>query len=187
MNNLPDGVRGKILAVGMLLGVLLLIDLVVISPIVGLYDSTAETVQERAALAQRLQNSIRELPRLRKAADALKESSGDQQLLLEGSSDTVAAAMLQSTVKSLIEDGGARLNSAEILPPEKQDPYQKVALRVSFTGDLTLLTAVLRGIETARPVIFVDNVDIRGAGGANQDDGDQSLTIAFDLYGFRPL
>jgi general secretion pathway protein M len=187
MNDLPDGTRGKILAVGILLGAIILFYMVLVAPLIGLYDSGAEALQDRADLAQRLQNATRELPRLRQAAEDLKAGAADEQLLLEGDSDTVAAATLQTTVKTLIEDGGARLDSAEILPPEKRDPYQKVGLRVSFTGDLTLLTAVLRGIETARPVIFVDNVDIRGEGGAGQDDGGQALTIAFDLYGFRPL
>jgi hypothetical protein len=188
MNDLPDGVRGKILALGILAAGLLAAYLVLIAPLIGLYSSTEERLRERTELAERLQRTTGDLPRLRKAAAALQaEASDGSNLLLSGPSATVAAASLQTTIKDLIEQGGAELSSAEILPAEKQEPYEKVGLRVSFSGDLALLTTVLRGIETAHPVVFVDNLEIRGAGAADPDDAGQSLSIAFDLYGFRPL
>jgi type II secretory pathway component PulM len=188
MNDLPDGPRGKILALAILAVALLAIYMVVVAPLIGLYDDGEERLAGRTAMAERLQRNTRDLPRLRQAAAELQAGGGDgTDLLLTGSSATVAAADLQTTIKDLIEEGGARLSSAEILPPETQAPFEKVGLRVSFSGDLPLLTSVLRGIETAHPIIFVDNLEIRGAGATDQDDSGQTLSIAFDLYGYRPL
>jgi general secretion pathway protein M len=186
MNDLPDGIRGKILAVGLCFVVLAVFYTVIVSPLAGLYESGSQTLRERKELVQRLQVSAHELPRLRREAEEARANGGA--LLLTGSSATVAAATLQSTMKKLVESGGARLSSAEILSPENRDQYQRVGIHVQFGGDLRLLMSVLRGIETARPVMFIDNVEIRGAGAdAADESGGNALSITLDLYGFRLL
>jgi hypothetical protein len=106
-------------------------------------------------------------------------------VLLTGSSPAVSAAELQSAMKDIVENSGAHLNSSEILAPEAADNFQKIGVHVAFSGDLTLLTSVLRGIETSHPAMFVDNVEIRG--GADSGDDARTLAIAFDVYGFRAL
>ena len=185
MNSLPEGRRGQALAVGIALLMATLIYLIVISPILQLYESGGDRLQARRDMVDRLRVSERALPTLRVEAAKLRDPSNNGAVLLVGSSPTVAAAQLQTRLKELVESSGAHLASSEILSPEPQDGYQKIGLHVSFSGDLTLLTAVLRGIETARPAMFVDNVEIRG--GADPGEASPTLAIAFDVYGFRSL
>ena len=188
MNDLPTGIRGKALALGLCVLVVVAIYLVIITPLVALYAANAEQLQQRQELAQRLQRSAKALPALRDEADAAQDQASDEDLLLDGDSDSVAAAALQSTVKDLVESAGARLISSEVLPSDKHETLQRVGIHVSFTGNLTLLTTVLQGIQLAHPVILVDNVDIQGADGADQGSGSQKqLAIALDVYGFKPL
>lgn len=182
MTNLPDGLLGKILALGICAMLAAVAYLALIQPLLGLYEDGEQRLQERMELVQRLQGSVRDLPRLRAQAAQWHDKSSNGELLLAGTGDTVAAAALQSALKGLVEDGGASLTSAEVLPPQTQDKFRRIAIRVSFTGDLTLLTSVLRGVETAHPVMFVDNLEIHGA-----DGGDTDLAVAFDVYGFRSL
>jgi general secretion pathway protein M len=184
MNNLPEGPRGKALALGICFVLFALVYMIVIGPLLQLYQDTDERLQTRVALMQRLEVSARALPRLHAAADRLNKQPGQGAAMLTGSSAPVAGAELQSAVKEIVESNGAHLSSSEILAPEAADSFQKVGLHVSLSGDLTLLTAVLHGIETSHPVMFVDNVEIRG--GANPGDDAQTLAIAFDVYGFRP-
>jgi hypothetical protein len=188
MNNLPDGVRGKALALAICLLPVAFLYLAIVSPLRGVYESGAERLRERTELVERLQVSARELPRLRQEAERARAASNGGALLLTGSSATVAAATLQSTMKQLVESNGAKLSSAEILAPENKEQYQRVGIHVQFAGDLRLLMSVLRGIETSHPVMFVDNVEIRGAADAAADDSSgQELSITLDLYGFRLL
>lgn len=184
MNNLPEGPRGRALALGIGFVLLALVYLVVISPLSQLYADTDDRLQSRVALVQRLQVSARELPRLRATADQLAKQPGQGAVLLTGNGPSVAAAELQSAVKEIVENNGTHLSSSEVLAPEAADSFQKIGVHVALSGDLTLLAAVLRGIETSHPVMFVDNVEIRG--GANPGDDAQTLAIAFDVYGFRP-
>ncbi len=183
---LPTGNSGKALALGICGLLLLLFYFIAVEPLIVLYADGQQELHQRSALAERLQRAVHDLPRLRELAQKVNEGSGDTDLLT-GSSDAVAAAALQSTVKGMVVEGGATLNSAEILPAEPHEKYQRVAIRVSFTADLELLTQVLRGIETAHPQLFVDNLDIRSGGAGGADDASPTLTISVDVYGFRSL
>jgi general secretion pathway protein M len=188
MNDLPTGLRGKVLAVALCFLAVAAAYLVIVVPLVAFYQGNSEQLQERQTLALRLQRSARALPELQDQADAAQDTASDEDILLDGESDTVAAATLQSTVKDLVEGAGARLISSEILPPEKRDTLQRVGVHVSFNGNLSLLTTVLQGIRLAHPVIIVDNVDIHSADGTDQNGASQKqLAIALDVYGFKPL
>lgn len=188
MNDLPTGARGKAVAIGLCILVIAAVYLVIVSPLVSLYEGNAEQLQARLQLEQRLQRSAKALPEASAEADQTQdqESAGDE--LFDGESDSVAAATLQSTVKDLVEGAGARLISSEVLPSEKRETLQRVGIHVSFNGSLSLLTGVLQGIQLAHPVILVDNVDIHSADGTDQAPGGQKqLAIALDVYGFKPL
>jgi hypothetical protein len=158
-----------------------------VAPLRSLYERGQETLQERLELARRLANSAAELPRLREAAAKWRGVTHDQDLLFAGSSDAVAGATLQSALKDLIEEGGATLTSAEILPSEASGKFAPVAVRVSFSGNLALIAAVLRGIEESRPVILVDRLDIRSGNESGGEGDDPSFAIALDVHGYRAL
>jgi len=184
---LPDGKPGKVLAAAICAVTVLAAYTVVIGPLTSLYDRGEQTREERLEALRRLEAAAAELPRLRAAAKQWDEKTNHGDPLLEGASDPVAGALLQSTLKEMIEDGGATLSTAELLPAETADKFRRIGLRVSFSGDLNLITAVLSGIESARPVIFVDNLDIRTSRESDGDSAGESYTIALDVHGFRAL
>lgn len=194
MIRLPDGNKGRIAAFGIGATTIAAIYVGVIAPLAALYDRSQQKLEERLETVRRLEVSAAELPSLRAAAQQWREKTRDGDFLLAGSSDTLAGASLQSTLKDLVEQNGAKLNSAEILPSDTsdksesdKDKFHRVGVRVAFSGDLTLITTVLHGIETSHPVIFVDNLDIHTAENSSGDDGGQSFTIALDVHGFRSL
>ena len=188
MRSLRDSTSGKALALA--IGVLLLgaIQFMVIAPLVSYYETTAQRLAERQEVAQRYQNAARDLPRLRSAAAQAQDHDAD--LLLTGSTDAVAAAALQSALKVLVELEGAKLNSAEMLPPETEknvedNVVRRVGVRIAFAGNLTLLATVLEGVEATRPVLSVGNLDIHAAADLDEEDEDRTLAIVMDVYGFH--
>jgi hypothetical protein len=186
--SLPDGVVGK--AFALLIGVATLgaIHFAAVAPLFSYYESAARRLQDRQELARRYQNLARDLPRLRAAATQGLGQSPDGDLLLTGSTDAVAAASLQSTLKDLVEQERAKLTSAEMLPREPVDEVvRRVGVRIAFSGNLKLLTAVIERVETARPVLSIGNLDIHGTGASKAGDGDRTLAVAMDVYGFLPL
>lgn len=187
MMALPEGLIGKILALALCLGLAAIVYMAVVVPVVGFYEDAQSSLQERLDMVQRLDNSSRDLPRLRALRDQWQQAGSN--MLPGDTSDTMAAASIQSTVRALIETGGGALTNSEMLDADQpDDQYRRIRVRVTFTGDLPLLTSVLRGIDVAKPALFVDNLDVRATVASDDsDEGQQKLAIAFDVYGFRSL
>jgi hypothetical protein len=181
---LPEGVRGQILACAMCLVPLAVIDLVVVQPLLGAYETRAAAVEQREAAADHLRETLSDLPGLRMTVEAWRKKTGSQDLLVSGTTDDVAAAAVQSEVKDLLAENGAVLNSAEVVPSQPDEQFRAVGIHAAFSGDLPKVTAVLRGIEAAHPALFIDNLDIhRGADAGDSETPD--LSVAFDVYGYR--
>jgi general secretion pathway protein M len=184
MSTLPDGRRGKALALGLLALLALAFHLAILSPVLAVYEERAERLEQRRELARRYENAAKDLPRLRASAEEGGEASPDEDLLLTGSSDAIAAAMLQSQLKELVEEEGATLASAAMLPAADAGAFRRVGVRVAFAGDLTLLTSVLRNLDEERPVLATGNFELR-AGNAEDSDDNPTLTVALDVFGYR--
>ena len=85
-----------------------------------------------------------------------------------------------------------------MLVPTTEGNFRRVGIRVMFSGDLKLVTAVLRGMETSRPILSVGDFSLHAGGGGSaaaaddsQDDagaiggGGDGLAVTLDVYGFR--
>jgi len=80
--------------------------LVIVTPLIRSMQPTPNSYSSGRNWAQLLQRSAKALPALRGEADAAQDQASDEDLLLDGDSDSVAAAALQSTVKDLVESAG---------------------------------------------------------------------------------
>ncbi len=140
---LPEGPTGRSLALAIAVLAVVLVYFAVVSPVMAFYQDRADDLERRAGMAQRYAALAHDLPALRAADKRWRDKVGGE-LLLDGDSDAVASASLQAAMKSLVEDAGARLLSAEVLPATAEGNFRRVGLRVVISGDLKLVTAVLR-------------------------------------------
>jgi general secretion pathway protein M len=190
MKQLPEGPQGQALALVVAALAVVVLYLLVISPVLAFYGEREDQLDRRLAMAGRYEVLARELPALRAADRTWRDQEGGE-LLLEGSSDAIASAALQAVMKKLVEDAGARLSSSEVLQPAANGNFRRVGIRVAFSGDLKLVTAVLRGVETSRPVLSVGDFSLRSgnaavSGNENAAAGDSGpLSVTLDVYGFR--
>jgi len=180
MSGLPEGTRGKALALAIGALLLCVLYVAIVMPLRGFYDTNAQALHDRGEVMKRYERAVQDLPRLRGEAQQRRQQPGGS-LLLTGSSDAVAAADLQSTLKDLVEADGATLESAQTLPAETLGDFRRVGVRLSFSGSLELLTSVLLGVETANPVLSVGGLELH----SSDEETGQDLTIAMDVYGFR--
>jgi general secretion pathway protein M len=184
VTGLPEGHAGKAAALAILALVVAAIYFAILSPVLAFYDSNAERLEQRRELVRRDKRAADDLPRLRSLAKQRGANPRGADLLLAGASDAVAAAALQSNLKDMVEEVGAKITSAATLPPESEGAFRRVGVRVAFSGDLQLLTTVLLGIEASHPVLSVGNLELHVAGDSEGDD-DPSLAIALDVFGYR--
>jgi hypothetical protein len=182
---LPEGKSGKAAALSVLALVVATAYFAVLAPVLSLYVSNAQTLEQRREILRRDRNAVSDLPRLRALAKERAGEARDNELLLNGASDATAAAELQAALKDMIEENGAKISSAATLTPEAAGEFRRVGIRVASSGDLQVLTSVLLGIEAARPIFRLGNLDLHVAGIADESGENPSLDFALDVFGYR--
>ncbi len=137
-----------------------------------------------------LQSQIAELDRRRNAAGTH----------LRGASDALVAAELQTRVKLAVESHGGRLTSTQILAAKDESELRRIGMRVQMTATIEVLHQIFYQLESSKPLIFLDNIDIRTrraarprrrrSGSTPADvaatpaENEPNLNFRFDIYGY---
>lgn len=93
----------------------------------------------------------------------LQRASEADQTLVQGATPALVGAELQKTLTSLVEAGGGRLESVQVLDPVDEAPFVRIGLRLSFTSSLEGLRSFLYAVEQHAPVLLVEEITIYDA------------------------
>jgi general secretion pathway protein M len=183
---LPTGRRGRLLALSLLIVLLAAVYFVVAAPLFSLYAERAALLEDRRMLLPRLRAVADEAPALRARVEQLRVAAGTRKITLEGASDAIAAATLQSRIEELAASVGATIGSTESLPAEARSGYRRIGLRYVLSGSYETLVKFLAKLETAAPPLVIDNLHIHGVlrrpGAPAATAG---LDAGLDVYGYR--
>ena len=116
------------------------------------------------------------------------ERAGDEaRKTLDAENADLAAAGIQQHAIALIEAEGAAIDSAEILPSEETEFFQKVSVRLTLSADVVKLQRIIHALESAEPWLFIDDLDVRlrrpGEVRASRIAKDD-LLLRFVVFGF---
>lgn len=179
---LPEGLRGRVLALVLSATVVAAAWTGGVRPLMDWYAARGEMLQQRHMLLQRMQALAATLP------DLQRQSSGEHTsdaALLEGASDAIAGAALQSSVQRLAATAGAALNSMEMLPAEPRDSYRRIALRVATAAPWPVLIALLQAIDQGSRHMLIDDLQLRASPFETRAES-SSVSAAFTVLAFRP-
>lgn len=183
MINLPVGARGRALAVAILIGFVGALWLAVAAPLLDWYAQRADALDRRQSLAARMEVLVAALPRLRREAAGIASNLGTQ-ALLEGASDSLAAAAMQSQLDVLAGRSSFALSSAEVLPVEAAGAYRRVSLRFTGAGSWPAVVGLLQAIDETSPRMVIDDLQLQPspsiAAGATE-----LLAATFTVIAFR--
>src|SRR5690349_18204043 len=144
---LPDGPRGRALALGMTAATLGLLWLAVAQPQMNAYQDGSDALQRREALAERMSGVADSLPQRQKEAKATQAAGPPVSATLDGTTDALAAANLDSLVEGMDSRAGAHVTSTEALPAEAVGEYRRISLRISVDATWVVLVHLLQAIE----------------------------------------
>jgi general secretion pathway protein M len=181
---LPEGPSGRAMALGLTAIVLAAAWLAAGQPLLDAYADRADELERRSALAARMADIAASLPELQREAAAQSTDRTPVSATLEGASDALAGAALQSLVESMSHSAGARLTSTEALPAEQVGAYRRVALRVTVDSTWPVLVKLMQAIERATPRMFIDDLQIH-AQPAAEKTREPPLDISFTVLAFR--
>ena len=182
---MPTGRRCRLLALSLLLVALGSVYLLVVSPLLGLYAERAAVVENRSMLLPRLRGAADELPILRARVEQLRVAAGTRKITLEGASDPIAAATLQSRIEELAASVGATIGSTESLPAEVRSGYRRIGLRYVLSGSYDTLVKFLAKLEAATPPLVIDNLHIHGVLRRPGTPAAAGLDAGLDVYAYR--
>lgn len=176
----------RLAAVALLLCVLTLAMLAVAWPLRALhqhYDDALELAGDRLARYSKIAGVRGEV-----LAGIQRINTGNPtKFYLKNASPALAAAEIQDFSKKAVESSGAKLVSMQILPHKDEGDYRQVSVNVQLTASLGNLKNIFLALETARPLLFLDNVSIRSPMGYTpkiQTTVEPELIIQFDLSGY---
>ena len=136
-------------------------------------------------LVPRLKAAADELPGLRARVAELRASAGTRKVTLEGASDAIASATLQTRIEELAASVGATIGSTESLQAEVRGGYHRIGLRYALSGPYETLLKLLAKLEAATPPLVIDNLSIHGALRRPGTAAVSTLDAGLDVYGFR--
>ena len=182
---MPTGRRGQLLALSLLLVALGGVYLLIVSPLLGLYAERAAVLENRRMLVPRLRAAADELPSLRARVEQLRAAAGTRKITLEGASDAIASATLQSRIEELASSAGATIGSTESLPAEARSGYRRIGLRYVLSGSYETLVKFLARLESATPPLVIDNLHIHGVLRRPGTPVAAGLDAGLDVYAYR--
>ena len=184
-----DIIYQRWLALGLLLFVFMLIIFVAIVPLVS---TGLDYYQQKKELVFRLQRSKQIVARKETVlADikSIKQQYQEQNYFSTQDTVALASADLQKFIKSTISSAGGQLTSTQVLPSISENSFNRISVKVRMSGDAEVLRSVLYEIESAVPVMIVDEIDIRPVRGkrnrkTRKIEPSSKLNINFQATGF---
>lgn len=177
-------------ALGVLALVMLLAYALAVAPLLSAYGETDRALVRARDNLVRYDELARARPALLRQIEDLRAREKSDSAYLQGATDALAAAELQERVSGAITGSGGTLTSTQPLPVAEEGGFRRVAVRVQFSGTIAAVHAALHALESAKPFVLIDNLDLRSRtvrrpGGG--DDVDPVLLVRLDLMGYlRP-
>lgn len=182
MTDLPEGRRGRLLAVALLLTVLASAWSGIAAPLLDWHAERDDQIARRSRLAARMAQVAAELPALRRAASGTDSEAPAASL--QGASDSVAGAALQLRLQQIGVDAGAPLASTEVLPGEPLGAYRRIGVRVTVTAPWPAVVRLLETIGGNTPRLLVNDLQVQSTRGLSSDT-DPLLNTGMVVFGFR--
>ncbi len=164
--------------------------LLIVSPVIEAYRSTDEASREALEQLARYEHISKTNPNRKAELEKLSKQQSRSGVYLAGDTDALAAAGLQEDVSAKIKKNGGKVRSMQILPVKADGDFKRVSVRVQLTATLGSFARILYALESGKPYVFIDNLDVKNRRARKSKKGteeDPELVIRFDLYGYlRP-
>jgi general secretion pathway protein M len=142
----------------------------------GLIGANADALATKVAVRQRYRA-------LAAGAPSTPAPAGPA-LLYPDMPESQASALLQETVKNTAAAAHVQVQGLQVLRSEAANGATRIGVRVRASGDMASLRSLIYAIETARPVLYPDNLSIQSHAAA-PDMARSTLDFQLDVSGFK--
>ena len=149
-----------------------------ISMYLELVGQGRDEIARREALLQRYRV-------LAQASAPAAPATAQSALLMPDLPDSQAAALLQETIKTAAAGARVEIRGIQMLAGETVSGALRLGMRIRAAGDAAALGRLLHAIETARPLLIPDNLQVQSRM-ASPGAPPAPLEFQLDVSGFKP-
>ncbi|WP_281301626.1 MULTISPECIES: type II secretion system protein GspM [unclassified Iodidimonas] len=151
----------RISAVGLIFLAIAVSYELVIAPLVFEYRAGVAQLEKDAALLRRYQKVALSVDEVEALSRDVRQGQAQSGVFLSESTDSLAAARLQTLLGQTVTAAGGDVRSLQGLPVVVRDGLSRIPMRLQFMSDIRGLSDLLYRIESSQPMIFVDQLQIR--------------------------
>jgi general secretion pathway protein M len=182
----PTASRGAALAI--LAGIAAVLYFGIAAPLLNEYGAMRDSIGQLQDRVQRYQHVARDLAPRRAELAALKRRQSAQDGFLQGANDTLIAVQIQNRLKALADQTRSELRSTQVLPAQDEGKLRRISIRGQISTTVPGALRIFYGLESADPLLFIDNVDMRARPQSYRNRNEEShagvIDMQFDVYGY---
>jgi len=182
---LPEGVKGRLLALSVSLSLVAAIFVAVIFPVFNWYQIRETNLVFKEAEVARISAMLPLIPRMRQLIRSTRDASGEKEIFLAGETDALAGANLQASLDSLAAQANCHLSSSILEPGASVGGLRQITIGVDVTATWPQMINLLSLIDLAHPRLLVSNLNISNPGDAEAVQQDPLLQISMYVVAFR--
>ncbi|HLY38242.1 MAG TPA: type II secretion system protein GspM [Candidatus Binatia bacterium] len=157
----------------------------VAEPIIHYRRRVADEIGEGHEQLERSARFVAAGDGLRAERDDLKQRLDEaRKRLLPGDSGTLGAAALQERANSTAVEKGITVQSTQVMKEEVAEPFHKVSIRLTLSGELKPFVELLSGLEYGPQQLTVPFLEITRRGAVAGQKGPRTLAATLELSGY---
>jgi general secretion pathway protein M len=180
----------RILALGLLLIIVTLAVMGLVWPVTAQFQHYRQAMERLEFNLERYHNIAASKAPLKTQVEQLEDFRQSQGYFIVRDTPALASADLQQRVNRVVTEYGGQLRSTQVVPVQLESGFSRIAIRMQMTGDIETLRGVFYELESGRPLLFLENVQVRpgratrwrGRNRQSQETGE--LDINFDLIAY---
>jgi general secretion pathway protein M len=173
-------------AIGILLGVALLIVLAIALPVWLLHRHYDTALTESANLLEKFTRIAAARPEIARQLEAMRGKE-TRKFFLRSGAPALSAAEAQETLRSLVEGSGGRLITMQAPVSKEEGRYRLITVNMQLTANMQAMRKILNAIESSVPYLFVDNVKVTSQVPGNfrpQPGAEPEVFVQLDVSGY---
>jgi len=176
--------RYILLAVAVAAG-LSVVYIVLVEPLVHYRRRVGEEIAEGQEQLERGARFLAAADTLRAERDDLRKRLDQaQERLLPGGSGTLGAAALQERANAIAAEKGIAVQSTQVMKEEAADPFRKVAIRLTLSGELKPFSEFVAGLEYGPQQLTVPFLEVTRRGAVPGVKGPRTLAATVEVSGY---
>ncbi len=184
MSRLPP-ILGRVGALSLLLSVVALVVFGVVLPFNARLAALEEDRRIAATAIERLSERVRHRDQFAERLAAFEKQVSASDEHIQAQTAALGAAVMQRLLTEAAGRHGVHIDSTQVVPGPPATGLQRVVLRAELEGPFPGIAALLHGLESGLPYMFIKAVDMRASPGvAPGETEDPRLSVRIDVAAF---